>query len=108
MDHKHSVLIQIDLDGRYVRLQVAGCLTEANQHVLYSVVHRAHAVVPSGDISVDLTAACHVEAAAVDLLRWELNHDRECSNIGPVQVLVPANLPDHAPDHARDPGHPYR
>ncbi|MGQ1799064.1 hypothetical protein ACT4S5_18280 [Kocuria oceani] len=95
MDHKLSVLVHIDLDGAYVRLAVTGCLTEANQHVLYPLIRRARRLIPPVTLSVDLTAAGHVEANAVDLLRWAIDHDETADGVSPVVLLVPNGLPNH-------------
>ncbi|GAA1753327.1 hypothetical protein [Kocuria aegyptia] len=95
MDHKLSVLVQVDLDGAYVRLAVTGCLTEANQHVLYPLVRRARTLIPPVTVSVDLTAAGHVEQIAVDLLRWAVDHDAAPDGSGRVELLVPGVLPAH-------------
>jgi hypothetical protein len=97
MDHKLSVLVQIDLDGAYVRLAVTGCLTEANQHALHPLVRRARALIPPVTVSIDLTAAGHIEASAVDLLRWAIDHDETGDGASPVDVLVPNGLPGHRP-----------
>jgi hypothetical protein len=97
MDHKLSVLVQIDLDGAYVRLIVTGCLTEANQHVLYPLVRRARALMPPVTVSVDLAAAGHVEPHAVDLLRWAIDHDETLDGVSPVELLIPNGLPTHGP-----------
>jgi hypothetical protein len=93
MDHKLSVLVQIDLDGAYVRLAVTGCLTEANQHVLYPLVRRAQALIPPATVHVDLTAAAQLEPAAVDLVRWGIDHDEPINGVGPVQLLLPRGRP---------------
>ncbi|MFF0990261.1 hypothetical protein [Kocuria nitroreducens] len=100
MDHKLSVLVQIDLNGTYVRLTVTGCLTEANQHVLYPLIRRARTLITPVAVSVDLTAAGHVEPTAVDLLRWAFDHDETRDGSSPVELLVPHGLPGHrsAPD----------
>lgn len=95
MDHKLSVLVQIDLDGHYVHLLVTGCVTEANQHVLYPLVRRARTLIPPVTVTVDLTTAQHVETAAVDLLRWAFSHDEHESSTSPVEVLTPVELPNH-------------
>ena len=95
MDHKLSVLVQVDLDGAYLRLVVTGCLTEPNQHVLYPLVRRARTLIPPVTVSVDLTATRHVEAIAVDLLRWAMDHDESLDGCSPVELLVPDALPTH-------------
>ena len=97
MDHKLSVLVQIDLDGAYVRLIVTGCLTEANQHVLYPLVRRARSLIPPVTVSVDLAAAGHVEPNALDLLRWAIDHDDTLQGVSPVELLIPNGLPTHEP-----------
>ncbi len=95
MDHKLSVLVQIDLDGAYVTLAVTGCLTEANQHALHPLIRRARALIPPVTVSVDLTASGHVEANAVDLLRWAIDHDEPADGASPVELLLPNGLPNH-------------
>jgi hypothetical protein len=97
VDHKLSVLVQVDLDGAYLRLVVTGCLTEENQHVLHPLVRRARTLIPPVTVSVDLTAAGHVEAIAVDLLRWAVDHDDTPDGAGTVELLVPDALPAHRP-----------
>jgi len=105
MDHKLSVLVQIDLDGAYVRLAVTGCLTEANQHALHPLIRRARMLIPPVTLSIDLTCATHIEAAAVDLLRWAIDHDDTLHGASPVDILVPNGLPDHRPAPARTVAH---
>jgi hypothetical protein len=95
MDHKLSVLVQIDLNGRYVRLLVTGCVTEANQHVLYRLVHRARTLIPPVMVTVDLTTAQHVETAAVDLLHWALDLGEMTPSTSPVEVLTGSGAPSH-------------
>ena len=99
MDHKLSVLVQIDLHGAYLRLVVTGCVTEANQHVLHPLVARARTLIPPVTVTVDLTGAEHVEAGAVDLLSWALAHDGTADGVGPVEVLTAAELPARPPTH---------
>ena len=101
MDHKLSVLVQIDLDGAYVRLLVTGCVTEASQQALYPLIRRARTLIPPVTVTVDLTAAEHVEVVGVDLLRWAVDHDESMGGAGPVQILLPDELPDHPPAPAR-------
>lgn len=105
MDHKLSVLVQIDLHGAYVRLAVTGCLTEANQHVLHPLIRRARALIPPVAVSIDLTAATHVEAIGVDLLRWAIDHDETLGEAGPVSLALPDAFPEHALVPHRAGGH---
>lgn len=90
MDHRLSVLVQIDLDGRHVRLIVTGRLTETNQRALYPVIHRARTLTSTTEVLVDLTCAEHLEATAVDLLSWEIDHGDLSTSGGPVDLALPA------------------
>ncbi|HST71862.1 MULTISPECIES: hypothetical protein [Kocuria] len=96
MDHNLSVVVQVDLHGRYVHLVVTGCLTELNHRALPPLIRRARALVPDVTVNVDLTSAQHVEPLALELLqRWvEAVHAQEPG--GPVRVLtrpVPFGFP---------------
>lgn len=95
MRHKLSVLVQVDLDGKHVRLVVTGCLTEVNHRALCPLLRRARTLVPGIEVLVDVTAAHHVEAAAVDLLRWAAEHDDDVAGTAPVDFALPAELPSH-------------
>lgn len=97
MDHKLGVLVQVDAHGTQVRLLVTGWVTEANQHGLHPVVAAARRLMPRVAVTVDLTVAEHVEAAAVDLLRWAIEAGEAGSDTGPVQVLPPIEAPAHRP-----------
>ena len=90
MDHRLSVLFQMDLDGRSVRLVVTGRLTELNHHVLHPVIHRARTLFPPVTVTVDLTGAERIEETAVDLLRGAIDHDK---SLDPVKILTPAAVP---------------
>lgn len=95
MRHKLSVLVQVDLDGKHVRLVVTGCLTEVNHRALCPLLRRARTLVPGVEVLVDVTAAHHVETAAVDLLRWAAEHDDDVAGTAPVDFVLPAELPSH-------------
>lgn len=102
VDHKFSVLVQMNLNNRSVRLVVTGCLTEANQYVLHPLVRRATTLAPPVTVSVDLTTAEHVEDIAVDMLRWAVDHDEPEPGVSPVRILTPAQLPQHRAVSARN------
>lgn len=95
MHHKPSVLVQVDLDGRHVRLVVSGCVTELNHRALCPLVRRARTLVPGIAVVVDLTAAHHVEPAAVDLLRWAADHEDAVRGTAAVDFVLPDELPGH-------------
>lgn len=95
MHHKLSVLVQVDLDGKHVRLVVTGCVTEVNHRALCPLIRRARTLVPGIAVIVDITSAHHVEPAAVDLLRWAADHEDAVRDTPPVQFVLPAELPGH-------------
>lgn len=95
MHHKPSVLVQVDLDGRHIRLVVSGCVTELNHRALCPLVRRARTLAPDIAVVVDLTSAHHVEPAAVDLLRWAAEHEDAVRGAPAVDFVLPAALPGH-------------
>lgn len=95
MRHKLPVLVQVDLDGRHVRLVVSGCLTEVNHRALCPVVRRARTLIPGIAVIVDATSARHVDAGAVDLLRWSAEHEDAVRGTPPVEFVLPDELPEH-------------
>lgn len=100
MQRKISVLVEVDLDGRYVRVSVTGALTEVNQQALYPVLRRARTTLPAARVSVDLGCVHEFEPAAVDLLRWAVEHEDDLGDA--VEVLVPASAPAGPAAAARD------
>lgn len=94
MQRKISVLVEVDLDGRYVRVNVTGALTEVNQQALYPVLRRARTMLPGARVIADLTCVHDVEPAAVDLLRWALEHDEFLD--GAVDLVLPETFPAEA------------
>lgn len=95
MQHKISVLVQIDLHSAYIRLVVTGCLTVDSQQALCPLIRRARTLIPPVAVTVDLTGATHLEAAAVDRLRGDLNQEKALDGTGPVHLVVPDTLPPH-------------
>ena len=95
MHHKPSVLVQVDLDGRHIRLVVSGCVTELNHRALCPLVRRARTLAPDLAVVVDLTTAHHVEPAAVHLLRWAAEHEDAVRGTPAVDFVLPAELPGH-------------
>ena len=89
MHHKPSVLVQVDLDGRHVRLVVTGRVTEVSHRALCPVVRRARTLVPGIAVIVDVTSAHHVEPEAVDLLRWAVEHEDAVQDTPPVEFVLP-------------------
>lgn len=93
MDHKLSVTVQVDLDGRTIRILATGCLTEASQRALHPLIRRARDLTSGVHVTVDLTGARHVEAVGVNLLRWATDHDDGADRLRPVKFLLPDPLP---------------
>lgn len=100
MQRKISVLVEVDLDGRYVRVDVAGALTRANQQALHSVLRRARTALPAARVGVDLTCVHELEPATVDLLRGTVEHDAELGEA--VEILVPEVEPPEPATAALD------
>ncbi|GAA1757516.1 hypothetical protein [Kocuria aegyptia] len=98
VDHKLSVTVQVDLDGRTIRILATGCLTDASQRALHPLLRRARSLTPGIHVTVDLTGARHVEATGVQLLRWATHHDG-ADGWRPVEFLLPDPLPDPAWSH---------
>lgn len=107
MEHKLSVLVQVDLDGTSMCLGITGCLTEATQRALHPVMRRALTANPGMQVSVDLRCAEHIEIAGVDLLRSATGNGNALPAARSVHVLLPGVLPVHcltAEPRTPDPG----
>lgn len=87
MQRKISVLVEVDLDGRYVRVSVTGALTRTNQQALHPVLRRARTTLPAARVGVDLTCVHELEPATVDLLRGVVEHDEDLGDA--VEILAP-------------------
>jgi hypothetical protein len=101
---KLSVTVQVDLDGRNIRILATGCLTEVSQRGLHPLIRRARRLTPGIHVTVDCTGAHHVEAAGVELLRRAIDHDSSADGASPVELLVPTGLPAHR--HVASPAEP--
>lgn len=95
MDHKISVTVQIDLDGKNIRIITAGCLTRFSQSALLPLIRRARRLTPGARVTLDATPTRHVEALGLELLRDAVDHEVSLGDGPPVHFLVPAHLPDH-------------
>ena len=88
MEVKLSVCVEVSADEKHARLVTSGHLTETNQHMLYPLIHRARTLTSQTQVIVDLTAVTHFEAAALDLLRWEVALDQTQHPTRPVQFAL--------------------
>ena len=95
MKHTLSVLVEIDLDGTYVRLLVTGCLTEANQHVLHPLIGRARTLTAAAHVKVDLDSVQHLEPTAVALLRAAVDRQESATGVEAVSFTVPTGSRAH-------------
>lgn len=89
MDLQLSVLVRTDPDGGRVHLVTAGCLTETNQQALYPLVRHAWALTSKTEVIIDLTSVDHIQAHALDLLRWELEQEGSGPPLRLVHFLLP-------------------
>lgn len=95
MDHKLSVTVQIDLDGKHIRILIAGCLTKYSQAALLPVIRRARYLTPGVLVSLDASPARHIDNVAVDLLRDSMAQEASLDKGLPVEFLLPEPLPHH-------------
>lgn len=95
MELQLSVVAETTPDQKQVRLVLTGRLTTTNQHMLYPLIHRAHA--SEAEVIIDLTAVDHLETAALDLLRWDIEHHETTHPVRAVRFVPPAT--GSAPAH---------
>lgn len=88
MEPKIAVVVQVDLDGRQVRIVATGAVTKVNQRGLCPVIGRARRLVPGIRVVVDLRRAESVEPAAMDLLRWSAEHEAPGAGAHEVEFLL--------------------
>lgn len=88
MDHKISVIVHVDLDGRNVRIAVAGCLTEHSQRALHPLIRRACTLTSNVQVIVDLSEVHHIEPLGLELLRQAVARAEVVGARPPVHVVV--------------------
>ena len=88
-----SVHVRIDPNHRRVHLVTTGHLTETNQQTLYPLIRHARTLTPATEVVIDLTSVNHLEGAALDLLRWEIEHDEQEHPVLPVRVALTESPP---------------
>jgi ABC-type transporter Mla MlaB component len=93
MELQLCVAVETNPEGTQVRLVVTGHLTESNHRALFLLAKRARGLSSHAEVVVDLTGAASVEASAVDLLMWELDHHHASAAEHPVGIVVPEPLP---------------
>ena len=88
MDHKISVTVHVDLDGRNVRIVVTGCLTEFSQRALHLLIRRARTLTSNVQVTVDLSEVRHVEPLGLELLRQAVDQDEAVGTRSPLHLVV--------------------
>ena len=88
MDHKISVTVHVDLDGRNVRIVVTGCLTEFSQRALHLLIRRARTLTSNVQVTVDLSEVRHVEPLGLALLRQAVDQDEAVGTRSPLHLVV--------------------
>ncbi|NKX49307.1 hypothetical protein HER39_01665, partial [Arthrobacter deserti] len=91
MDAKLSVVLQIDLEDKFVNIAVSGSLTETTQKALRPLIQRARSLGVA--VSIDLSGAGRIEPAGLDLLRQTIANVCSGRPGSPVKLLVPEPLP---------------
>ncbi|MEX5262302.1 hypothetical protein [Kocuria sp. CPCC 205263] len=99
MELQLFVFVEVTLDEKQARLVIRGHLTETNQHLLYSLIHRARTPASRTQVIIDLTTLPHFEPAALDLLRWEMELNQPEHLTQPVRfaLLNPPRPATHPP-----------
>ncbi|MEG9248581.1 hypothetical protein V6S67_10850 [Arthrobacter sp. Soc17.1.1.1] len=114
VNHKLRVAIRLDLDLRWARVEIRGCLTEENCPALVVVVERSRRILRVPTIVIDAGRAQHVEREGLDALtisgilapaapgsHGQTGASSSCS------LVVPDVLPD-CPAHAPRPHGSHR
>jgi hypothetical protein len=68
VNHKLRVAIRLDLELRWARMEIRGCLTEENCRALVVVVERSRRILRVPTIVIDAGRAQHVERGGLDAL----------------------------------------
>ncbi|GEO94127.1 hypothetical protein ACT4S2_14760 [Kocuria turfanensis] len=100
MQRKISVLVEVDLDGRYVRVDVTGAVTAVNQQGLHPVLRRARTMLPAATVRLDLSCVRDLDPHALDLLREAVEQDPGLGDA--VEILAPERIPSGAAATALD------
>jgi hypothetical protein len=69
LNHKLRVLVRVDLDPGHVTLEVSGCLTPANFHVLLHLLLRAQKLATCPRITLDFREASHLDESVLSYLQ---------------------------------------
>ncbi|WP_434612291.1 hypothetical protein [Arthrobacter sp. A5] len=89
MDHKLRVVVRLNIEPASAVIAVSGCVTDANATALLPIIRRTGELIGCPVISVDMSAAWHVDQGALDYLKFlgtGLASD-------PFNVIVPIPLP---------------
>lgn len=68
MSHKLRIAVRLDIDLRWARMDVHGCLTEENCRALLPIVNRSFRILQEPNIVIDVSSAQHIEREGVDAL----------------------------------------
>ncbi|OUM39624.1 hypothetical protein [Arthrobacter sedimenti] len=68
MNHKLRVTVRLDIDLRWARMDVRGCLTEENCRALLPIVRRSFRFLQEPNVVIDVSSAQHIDPGGVDAL----------------------------------------
>ncbi|BBE23064.1 hypothetical protein MN0502_19470 [Arthrobacter sp. MN05-02] len=68
MSHKLRITVRLDIDLRWARMDVRGCLTEENCRALLPIVRRSFRILQEPNVVIDASSAQHIEIAGIDAL----------------------------------------
>ncbi len=70
MDHKLGVTVRLTIAPPSVTIDVTGCVTVPGVNALLPIVRRASGIIDCPAISVDISAARHIDQAAWEYLSF--------------------------------------
>lgn len=89
MSSKLSVLVQVDLDGRHVAIQVTGALTVVSQQGLHPLIRRGRGLSPGIGVTVDLSVLSSAEPEGLRSLQDAVTDPGLTRRGGEVRVVLP-------------------
>ncbi|MFC3299496.1 hypothetical protein FJV46_14060 [Arthrobacter agilis] len=99
MRHTLSITVKLDLDFRWARIDVHGCLTQGSCRALVPIVDRCFRILQKPDVVIDLSGAQHIENEGVNTLRGlgivgPTSHPVLRERTGTCSLVIPDDLPE--------------
>jgi hypothetical protein len=99
MRHTLSITVKLDIDFRWARIDVRGCLTRGSCRALVPIVDRSFRILQEPNVIIDLTGATHIDREGVDTLQnlgivGPTAHPLLTERTGTCSLIVPDDLPE--------------